>query len=590
MGQDNIAPLMRSNVGQSRRRLRFRLALLVWPVAALLLATPLYQSRTSLAPSPLAGSVHLENIAASAGVGFVLHNSATPFKYQIEPMVAGVAIFDYNNDGYEDIYFVNGAGIPELMKTGPEYYNRLYQNNGNGTFTDVTARAGVKGEGYSMGVAVGDYDNDGWEDLYVVGVNRNQLFHNNGDATFTDVTEAAGLKGLDPQRGKTWSICAGWFDYDNDGWLDLFVVNYCVWGLDKDPFCGSEFTGVRAYCHPSKFAPLPDALYHNNRDGTFTEVSAAAGIRQHLGKGMGVAFADYDADGYLDVFVANDTTRNFLFYNNGDGTFSERGLQAGVAYNGDGSALSYMGADFRDVDNDGRPDIFVTAISNETFSYFHNEGGGIFDDFTHPSGLGRLSIFSSGWSNGIFDLNNDGRKDLFSANSHVNDNIGFEMNVPFQQRNSIFANAGDRFVDVSASAGEDFQVAAAHRGCAFGDLDNDGRIDVVVSRFDGPAEVFRNVSPGGNHWLLVKTVGTRSNRDGIGAQIRLESASGVQYNHVTTSVGYASSSSRRVHFGLGQDTLVTRLEIRWPSGVRQELRNVPADQILTVREPEGKQP
>ena len=581
---------MRSNVGQSRRRLRFRLALLVWPVAALLLATPLYQSRTSLAPSPLAGSVRLENIAASAGVGFVLHNSATPFKYQIEPMVAGVAIFDYNNDGYEDIYFVNGAGIPELMKTGPEYYNRLYQNNGNGTFTDVTARAGVKGEGYSMGVAVGDYDNDGWEDLYVVGVNRNQLFHNNGDATFTDVTEAAGLKGLDPQRGKTWSICAGWFDYDNDGWLDLFVVNYCVWGLDKDPFCGSEFTGVRAYCHPSKFAPLPDALYHNNRDGTFTEVSAVAGIRQQLGKGMGVAFADYDADGYLDVFVANDTTRNFLFYNNGDGTFSERGLQAGVAYNGDGSALSYMGADFRDVDNDGRPDIFVTAISNETFSYFHNEGGGIFDDFTHPSGLGRLSIFSSGWSNGIFDLNNDGRKDLFSVNSHVNDNIGFEMNVLFRQRNSIFANAGDRFVDVSASAGEDFQVAAAHRGCAFGDLDNDGRMDVVVSRFDGPAEVFRNVSPGGNHWLLVKTVGTRSNRDGIGAQIRLESASGVQYNHVTTSVGYASSSSRRVHFGLGQDTLVTRLEIRWPSGVRQELRNVPADQILTVREPEGKQP
>lgn len=581
---------MRSNVGQSRRRLRFRLALLVWPVAALLLATPLYQSRTSLAPSPLAGSVRLENIAASAGVGFVLHNSATPFKYQIEPMVAGVAIFDYNNDGYEDIYFVNGAGIPELMKTGPEYYNRLYQNNGNGTFTDVTARAGVKGEGYSMGVAVGDYDNDGWEDLYVVGVNRNQLFHNSGDGTFTDVTEAAGLKGLDPQRGKTWSICAGWFDYDNDGWLDLFVVNYCVWGLDKDPFCGSEFTGVRAYCHPSKFDPLPDALYHNNRDGTFTEVSAAAGIRQHLGKGMGVAFADYDADGYLDVFVANDTTRNFLFHNNGDGTFSERGLQAGVAYNGDGSALSYMGADFRDVDNDGRPDIFVTAISNETFSYFHNEGGGIFDDFTHPSGLGRLSIFSSGWSNGIFDLNNDGRKDLFSVNSHVNDNIGFEMNVPFQQRNSIFANAGDRFVDVSASAGEDFQVAAAHRGCAFGDLDNDGRIDVVVSRFDGPAEVFRNVSPGGNHWLLVKTVGTRSNRDGIGAQIRLESASGVQYNHVTTSVGYASSSSRRVHFGLGQDTLVTRLEIRWPSGVRQELRNVPAEQILTVREPEGKQP
>ncbi|MGD0922320.1 MAG: CRTAC1 family protein [Terriglobia bacterium] len=573
---------------QRWKQLRFSLVTLAWLAAGLLLATSLYQGQNASGPSPLAGSVRFENIAASAGVKFILRNSATPNKYQIEPMVAGVAIFDYNNDGFEDIYFVNGAKIPELAKTGAEYYNRLYRNNGDGTFTDVTERAGVKGEGYSMGVAAGDYDNDGLEDLYVVGVNRNLLLHNNGDGTFTDVTERAGLTGVDPQRGKTWSICAGWFDYDNDGWLDLFVVNYCVWGLDKDPFCGSKFTGIRAYCHPSKFDPLPNALYHNNRDGTFTDVSAASGIGEHLGKGMGVAFADYDADGYLDVFVANDTTRNFLFRNNGNGTFSERGLQAGVAYNGDGSALSYMGADFRDVDNDGRPDLFVTAISNETFSYFHNEGGGIFDDFTHRSGLGRMSIFASGWSNGIYDLNNDGRKDLFSANSHVNDNVEFEMNVPFKQKNSIFANAGDRFVDVSATAGEDFQVAAAHRGCAFGDLDNDGKVDIVISRFDGPAEILRNVSPAGHHWLMVKTVGKLSNRDGIGVQIRLESASGTQYNQVTTSVGYASSSDRRVHFGLGADAVVKRLEIRWPSGLRQELRDIPADQILTVTEPERK--
>ena len=562
--------------------------MLAWLATGLLLATSLYQGQNASGPSPLAGSVRFENIAASAGVKFTLRNSATPNKYQIEPMVAGVAVFDYNNDGLGDIYFVNGARIPGLAKTGAEYYNRLYRNNGDSTFTDVTERAGVKGEGYSMGVAAGDYDNDGWEDLYVVGVNRNLLFHNKGDGTFTDVTERAGLTGVDPRRGKTWSICAGWFDYDNDGWLDLFVVNYCVWGLDKDPFCGSKFTGIRAYCHPSKFDPLPNALYHNNRDGTFTDVSAASGIGQHLGKGMGVAFADCDADGYLDVFVANDTTRNFLFRNNGNGTFSERGLQAGVAYNGDGSALSYMGADFRDIDNDGRPDLFVTAISNETFSYFHNEGGGIFDDFTHRSGLGRMSIFASGWSNGIYDLNNDGRKDLFSANSHVNDNVEFEMNVPFKQKNSIFANAGDRFVDVSATAGEDFQVAAAHRGCAFGDLDNDGKVDIVVSRFDGLAEIFRNASPAGHHWLMVKTVGKLSNRDGIGAQIRLESASGTQYNQVTTSVGYASSSDRRVHFGLGADAVVKRLEIHWPSGLRQELRDIPADQILTVTEPERK--
>lgn len=564
--------------------LHWRLALL-WLVAGSLLGTLAPRGFNVAAQPPQAGTIRFENIAASAGVDFVLRNSATPHKYQIETMVAGVALFDYNNDDLLDIYFVNGARIPELEKTGPEYYNRLYQCNRDGTFTDVTARAGVKGEGYSMGVAAGDYDNDGWEDLYVVGVNRNLLFHNNGDGTFADVTRTAGLEGIDPKRGKMWSICAGWFDYDNDGWLDLLVVNYCVWGLDKDPFCGSEFTGVRAYCHPSKFDPLPNALYHNNRDGTFTDVSAASGIGQYLGKGMGVAFADYDADGYLDAFVANDTTRNFLFHNNGDGSFTEVGLRAGVAYNGDGAALSYMGADFRDVDNDARPDLFVTAISNETFSYFHNEGGGIFDDFTHASLLGRLSIFLSGWSNGIYDFNNDGWKDFFSASSHVNDNIEFEMNVPFKQRNSIFANAGGRFVDVSDAAGEDFQVAAAHRGCAFGDLDNDGKVDVIVSRFDGPAEVFRNTSPGNHHWLTVKTIGKLSNRDGIGAQIRLESASGIQYNHVTTSVGYASSSDRRVHFGLGEDTMVRRLEIRWPSGVRQELQNISADQILTVMEP-----
>lgn len=524
-------------------------------------------------------------MARSARVPFVLRNSATPNKYQIEPMVAGLALFDYNNDGLLDIYFVNGASIPSLQKTGPQYFNRLYRNNGDGTFTDVTEQAGVRGEGYSMGVAGGDYDNDGWEDLYVVGVNRNQLLHNNHDGTFSDVTARAGLAGVDPERGKTWSICAAWLDYNNDGLLDLFVVDYCVWGLDKDPYCGSESRKLREYCHPSKFDPLPNTLYRNNGDGTFTDVSETSGIRPHLGKGMGVAIADYDDDGFTDVFVANDTTRNFLFHNERDGTFSEVGLTSGVAYNGDGSALSYMGADFRDVDNDGRPDIVVTAISNEMFSYFHNEGGGSFEDFTHSSLLGRQSMFMSGWSNGLFDFNNDGWKDLFAANSHVNDQIDQEMNVPFRQPNAVFANAGGEFVNISAEAGADFQVAAAHRGAAFGDLDNDGRVDVVVSRFDAPAEIFRNVSDPGRHWLAVKLQGTKSNRDGIGAKLRLESASGVQYNHATTSVGYADSSDPRVHFGLGDDAIVKKLKIRWPSGVSQELGNVAVNQILTVVEP-----
>lgn len=568
--------------GLSRAKFWKRLALTGFAVAFGLCKLALCGEMPPLdRPAP----IRFKDIARPAGVDFVLRNSATPRKYQIEPMVAGVAIFDYNNDGFSDLYFVNGASIPSLEKTGPEYYNRLFRNNRKGTFTDITEEAGVKAEGYSMGVAVGDYDNDGYEDLYVAGVNRNFLFQNNRDGTFSEVTKAAGVRGFDPVRGKTWSIGAAWLDYNNDGWLDLFVVNYCVWGLDKDPYCGPESRKFRVYCHPSEFDPLPNALYRNNGDGTFTDVSGPSGIGRYLGKGMGVAVADYDDDGYPDVFVANDTTRNFLFHNNGDGTFSEAGLQAGVAYNGDGAALSYMGADFRDVDNDGRPDIFVTAISNEMFCYFHNEGRGLFEDFTHASLLGRLSIFMSGWSNGILDFNNDGWKDLFSANSHVNDQIEMEMNVPFKQRNAVFANMRGKFVDVSATAGQDFQVASAHRGCAFGDLDNDGKIDVVVSRFDGPAEVFRNVSPDGNHWLIVKTQGRRSNRDGIGAKVRVESESGVQYNHVTTSVGYASSSDRRFHFGLGKDTVVKKLKIRWPSGAQQELENVPVDQVLTVSEP-----
>jgi enediyne biosynthesis protein E4 len=562
-----------------------RAKLLAWLLLAGLLWLALANGGGAINISSQSAPIQLKNIAQAAGIHFVLNNSATPHKYQIEPMVAGVAVFDYNNDGLPDLYFVNGARIPDLLKTGPEYYNRLYRNNGDGTFTDVTEQAGVKADGYSMGVAAADYDNDGWEDLYVVGVNRNYLFHNKGDGTFTDAAQEAGLTGVDPKLGKTWSICAGWFDYDRDGWLDLFVANYCVWGLDKDPYCSHSRNSARSYCSPEEFKGLPDMLFHNNHDGTFTDVSVPSGIAEHTGKGMGVAFADYDNDGYPDVFVANDTTRNFLFHNRGNRTFDEVGLQTGVAYNGDGAALSFMGADFRDIDNDGRPDVFVTALSNESFSYFHNEGGRMFEDRSPPTMLSRLSLLMGGWSNGIYDMNNDGWKDLVSVNSHVN-NIESEMNVPYKQPNAIFENLGGRFADVSAAAGPDFQARALHRGAAFGDLFNDGRIDLVVSVQNEPAEIFRNVSENGNHWLEIKTVGTKSNRDGIGTKIRLESASGTQFNHVTTSVGYASSSDPRVHFGLGKDTLVKRLTFEWPSGIRQQLTDVKVDQILEVVEPE----
>jgi hypothetical protein len=526
-----------------------------------------------------------QNVAKSAGIGFVLKNSASTNKYQIETMPAGVAVLDYNNDGFEDVYFVNGASIPGLTKTDSSYWNRLYLNNGDGTFTDVTARAGVAGEGYGMGVAVGDYDNDGWDDLFIAGVNRNILFHNNGDGTFTDITEKTGLAAV---SAKPWSIAAGWFDYDNDGWLDLFVVNYCKWVPEEDPYCGENKPGYRTYCHPKLYKGLPNALYRNNRDGTFTDVSAVSGIGAHIGKGMAVAFADYDGDGRMDVFVTNDTERNFLFHNDGNGRFSEVGIRAGVAYNIDGKAVSSMGADFRDIDGDGRPDLAITALSNESFSLFRNIGKGLFMDATYSSGLAALSLPWTGWGVGLFDLNNDGFKDMFTANAHVMDNEELYSSRTYRQPNSVFSNSsGGRFVDARAGAGTAAAQPGAHRGCAFGDFDNDGRVDVAVSSLNEPAEMLRNISGPRQHWFEALLTGRRSNRDAIGAIVKVTSASGaVQYNHVTTAVGYASSSSRRVHFGLGSGNGINQVEIRWPSGAIQTLEHPKVDQCLRITEPE----
>lgn len=529
--------------------------------------------------------IRFEEIAARAGLNFITENSPTANKNQPETMVAGVALLDYDGDGYLDIYLVNGAAIPSLQKDSSRYWNRLYHNNHDGTFTDVTEKAGVAGSGYGMGVAVGDYDNDGRPDIFLANVTGNQLFHNNGDGTFSDVTEKAGLSGGKFDGKKMWSVGAGWFDYNNDGKLDLFVVNYCAWEVDKDPYCPLK-SGVRAYCHPKLYKSLHNTLYRNNGDGTFTDVSEETGIAAHFGKGMSVSFADYDGDGFLDAFVANDTTPAFLFHNLGGKRFEEVGEMAGVAYAPDGTTLSGMGSDFRDVNNDGHPDIWYTAVEHQSFPLLINTGHEDFEDLTIASGLKATSDMS-GWSNGIFDFDNDGWKDLFVARANVLDNIQELMpERPYPERNSIFRNLGNgKFQEVSVTAGPDFQTPAPHRGAAFGDLFNDGHIDAVVTVLGGHVKLLRNVTRNDNHWILLKLIGTKSNRMAIGAQIHITTPDGrSQWNEVTTSVGYTSSSDSRVHFGLGANSIIRDFEIRWPSGIKQTLHDVSVDRILTVEE------
>ncbi len=512
------------------------------------------------------------------GIEFTLQNSPTPQKYLIETMPGGVALLDYNHDGLLDVFFVNGGRITSPMKSpdnferhDPKFWNRLYRQNKDGSFTDVTEQAGLANAGdgnYGMGVAVGDYDNDGYPDLYVTSYGKNILYHNNGDGTFTDVTAKAGV------AGGGWSVSAGFFDYDNDGKLDLFVTRYMDWDTQHSKDCGGNF---HTYCPPGEFPRTTNILYHNRGDGTFEDVSQRSGIAAKKGHGLGVAFADYDGDGFTDIFAANDGMQQYLWHNNGNGTFTEVGLEAGAALNLDGGPLSGMGVVFQDYDNDGRPDVMVTTLPRQTYAVFHNDGNGAFSDRGLPTGVTMLSGVTSGWGIGLEDFDNDGQKDLFVTQGHVLDNVeAIDPSLHYLEPTLLAMNRNGRFERVDS--GSDALVAG--RGAAFGDLNNDGWIDVVTTVLAAHPQFYYNRG-GSAHWLTITLRGTRSNRDGLGARVQVNG----QTRFATTAGSYESASDKRLHFGLGSAEKA-QVDIKWPSGIHQVLNDVRADQFLEVREAE----
>jgi hypothetical protein len=525
---------------------------------------------TTLAPVLL-------KVTHEVGIRFVHVNSPTPQKYLIETMGGGVALVDYNNDGLLDIFFVNSGQLTSPMRSPesfaraqPRLWNRLYRQNHDGTFTDVTEPAGLSHAGdanYGMGVAAGDFDNDGYPDLYVTNYGRNTLYRNNRNGTFTDVTDRAGVS------AGGWSASAGFFDYDGDGRLDLFVTRYMSWDASRSKACGGE---RHTYCPPGEFPETTNILYRNRGDGTFEDVSRKSGIAKP-GRSLGVAFNDYDGDGHPDIFVANDGMEQFLFHNNGDGTFREVALEAGVSLSDDGKPYAGMGVDFRDYDNDGKPDIIVTNLARQVYAIYHNDGNGAFTYRSLETGLGVLTSGSSGWGMRLADFNNDGWKDLFIAQGHVMDNVEhIDPSLHYKELPLFALNHAGRFERAPLEALQ----PVAGRGAAFGDLNNDGTPDVVMTVLGGSPVIFQS-RPTTNHWLDLSLVGTRSNHDGLGARATI----GSQTQYATSAGSYLSASDKRVHFGLGSESRAT-VEIVWPSGVKQKLENVPANQLLSVREPE----
>ncbi len=540
-----------------------------------------------LFPAPSQAMVPGRFVDITQKVGVQFHHQAlhTTRKYLLETMGSGVALFDCDNDGRLDLFLVNGAPYTDPtspgiipQKSSPQDWNRMFHQKRDGTFEDVTEKSGLKGVGYGMGVAVADYDNDGYEDLFVTAYGSNRLYHNNGDCTFTDVTEKAGV------AGSGWSTSATWIDLDNDGLLDLVVERYVTWDWN-DVWCGEHREGYRSVCHPDVFPPISMLVYHNDGNGHFTEVARKLGLDKPA-KALGIAVADFDRDGRNDIYVANDSMPEFLFHQRADGTFEEIGLESGTAVNSEGQTFAGMGVDFADYDNDGWPDIVVTDLANQRYALYHNNRDGTFDYASLISGLGGITLLHSGWGARFMDYDNDGWKDLLIAQGHDMDNVDL-VSPQFHYREPVLLARNDRgrFNDVSGISSGIFKDRWVGRGLAIGDIDNDGRIDAVITTNGGEVHVLHNETETANHWITLRLVGHRSNRDGMGAVVKLVTPEGSQWVTATTSGSYLSASDPRVHFGLGNSIAALSIEVRWPSGVVQTLTNVKGDQQVEIDEP-----
>ena len=530
-------------------------------------------ANTQAAP---AAAPRFVDVTARAGITFVHASAATADKFMFETFGSGLAWIDFDGDGFVDLYFVNSA---------PGSANALYRNNGDGTFKDVTEASGTAASdnrAYKTGVAVGDYDNDGHPDLYITAFGPNRLLRNLGNGRFADVTAAAGVAGA----ANEWSTSTGFFDYDRDGDLDLYVANYVDFRMDENPWCGTRQPGYRMYCNPTIFDGVANRLFRNNGGGTFTDVSRQAGIANPAGKGLGVVFCDFDRDADVDIYVANDLVRNFLYRNNGDGTFQDVAYAAGVGFDLNGKPQAGMGVDCGDVDGNGYPELFVTNFSEELNTLYENRGDGLFEDVTQKAGLGS-GFLPLGFGTKMFDIDNDGDLDIHVTNGHVIDNVKlYQASLSYEQPDLLYENVGGRFKDVSAESGPALRAPRVGRGLAVADFDNDGRVDVAITSVGRKAVLLRNVAPNAGNWLQVRAEGVKSNRFGLGATVRVQTPGRLQVREINNAASYLSSNDMRMHVGLGDAAAVQQLDIQWPSGLRQKLTGVKANQILTVKEPE----